>query len=154
MAITSFLFLILSFGTHLQEKEPPAKPNIVLIFADDLGWSDIGAYGSEVETPNLDWLATNGVRFTQMYNTSKCNPSRAALMTVLYAQQVGYEATYTQPLKNATTLGEVLKSAGYRTLWAGKHHGADHPLDRGFDRYYGLMEGCLQSLQSRAKTGK
>ncbi len=139
---------LISFGLLLgwinlsQEKEPPTQPNIVLILADDLGWSDIGAYGSEVKTPNLDWLAENGVRFTQMYNTSKCNPSRAALMTGLYAQQVGYEATYQQPLKNASTLGEVLKSAGYRTLWAGKHHGADHPMDRGFDRYYGLMEGA------------
>ncbi|MBC6366260.1 arylsulfatase [Algoriphagus sp. AK58] len=118
------------------------KPNIVLILADDLGWSDIGCYGSEVETPNLDWLAANGVRFTQMYNTSKCNPSRAALMTGLYAQQVGYEANYQQPLVNGITLGELLQSAGYRTLWSGKHHGFDHPMDRGFDRYFGLMEGA------------
>lgn len=142
MPFSLVTFLLSTLLFFPKEKDPPSKPNIVLIFADDLGWSDIGAYGSEVETPNLDWLAANGVRFTQMYNTSKCNPSRAALMTGLYAQQVGYEATYTQPLKNATTLGEVLKSAGYRTLWAGKHHGADHPMDRGFDRYYGLMEGA------------
>lgn len=110
--------------------------------ADDLGWSDIGSYGSEVETPNLDWLAENGIRFTQMYNTAKCNTSRAALITGLYAQQVGYEATYLQPLKNGITIGELLQSAGYRTLWAGKHHGFDHPMDRGFDRYFGLMEGA------------
>lgn len=141
----NFLFsfgLLLGWISLFQENEPPSRPNIVLILADDLGWSDIGAYGSEVKTPNLDWLAGNGVRFTQMYNTSKCNPSRAALMTGLYAQQVGYEANYKEPLKNAATIGEVLKSAGYRTLWAGKHHGADHPMDRGFDRYYGLMEGA------------
>lgn len=125
-----------------QETKKQDQPNIVLILADDLGWSDIGAYGSEVETPNLDWLAKNGVRFTQMYNTAKCNPSRAALLTGLYAQQVGYEATYLQPLKNGITVGELLQSAGYRTLWAGKHHGFDHPMDRGFDRYYGLMEGA------------
>jgi len=142
MAFSLFALFLYAFSFLSEEKDPPTKPNIVLILADDLGWSDIGAFGSEVETPNLDWLAANGVRFTQMYNTSKCNPSRAALMTGLYAQQVGYEATYQQPLKNATTLGEVLKSAGYRTLWAGKHHGADHPMDRGFDRYYGLMEGA------------
>jgi arylsulfatase len=142
MAFPLFALLFYAFSFSLQEKDPPIKPNIVLILADDLGWSDIGMYGSEVETPHLDWLAANGVRFTQMYNTSKCNPSRAALMTGLYAQQVGYEATYTQPLKNAATLGEVLKLAGYRTLWAGKHHGADHPMDRGFDRYFGLMEGA------------
>lgn len=128
------------FPRHQEEKVE--KPNIVLILADDLGWSDIGCYGSEVETPNLDWLAANGIRFTQMYNTSKCNPSRAALLTGLYAQQVGYEANYQQPLKNGITFGELLQSAGYRTLWAGKHHGADHPMDRGFDRYFGLMEGA------------
>jgi arylsulfatase len=123
-------------------KKTSDSPNIVLILTDDLGWSDIGAYGSEVKTPNLDWLAENGVRFTQMYNTAKCNPSRAALITGLYAQQVGYGATYQQPLQNGITFGELLQSAGYRTLWAGKHHGADHPMDRGFDRYFGLMEGA------------
>lgn len=77
-----------------------------------------------------------------MYNTSKCNPSRAALITGLYAQQVGYGATYLQPLENGITVAELLQSAGYRTLWAGKHHGYDHPMDRGFDRYYGLKEGA------------
>lgn len=132
------LWLFLPFLTQASQE----KPNIVLILADDLGWSDIGSYGSEVETPNLDWLAENGVRFTQMYNTSKCNPSRAALITGLYAQQVGYGATYLQPLENGITVGELLQSAGYRTLWAGKHHGYDHPMDRGFDRYYGLKEGA------------
>jgi arylsulfatase len=134
-------FLLLLFLPYSQQI-PDEKPNIVLILADDLGWSDIGSYGSEVETPNLDWLAENGVRFTQMYNTSKCNPSRAALITGLYAQQVGYGATYLQPLENGITVGELLQSAGYRTLWAGKHHGYDHPMDRGFDRYYGLKEGA------------
>ncbi|TDQ16653.1 arylsulfatase [Algoriphagus boseongensis] len=137
-----FLLFLLLAPLFPNPEKPDAKPNIVLILADDLGWSDIGCYGSEVETPNLDWLAENGVRFTQMYNTSKCNPSRAALMTGLYAQEVGYEATYNQPLKNGITLGELLQSAGYRTLWAGKHHGFDHPMDRGFDRYYGLKEGA------------
>lgn len=137
--ISIFLLWILP---NFPSQNSTEKPNIVLILADDLGWSDIGCYGSEVETPNLDWLAENGVRFTQMYNTAKCNPSRAALITGLYAQQVGYEATYLQPLKNGITFGELLQSAGYRTLWAGKHHGFDHPLDRGFDRYFGLMEGA------------
>lgn len=140
MLFPSLLFAFLSVFPPDSPKEE--KPNIVLILADDLGWSDIGCYGSEVETPNLDWLAENGIQFTQMYNTAKCNPSRAALMTGLYAQQVGYEATYQQPLINGITLGELLKSAGYRTMWAGKHHGFDHPMDRGFDRYYGLKEGA------------
>ncbi|RIW12544.1 arylsulfatase [Algoriphagus lacus] len=141
MAYSVFTALLWFFFSALKEK-PAEKPNIILILADDLGWSDIGCYGSEVETPNLDWLAENGIRFTQMYNTAKCNPSRAALLTGLYAQQVGYEATYLQPLKNGITFGELLQSAGYRTLWAGKHHGGDHPMDRGFDRYFGLMEGA------------
>ncbi|MFC5624756.1 arylsulfatase [Algoriphagus winogradskyi] len=134
--------LLLWLFIPLVGKAQQEKPNIVLILADDLGWSDIGCYGSEVETPNLDWLADRGIRFTQMYNTSKCNPSRAALITGLYAQQVGYGATYLQPLKNGITAGELLQSTGYRTLWAGKHHGYDHPMDRGFDRYYGLKEGA------------
>ena len=140
MLLSPLIWTFLSLLTFSFPQEE--KPNIVLILADDLGWSDIGCYGSEVETPNLDWLAENGVRFTQMYNTAKCNPSRAALMTGLYAQQVGYEATYQQPLINGITLGELLKSAGYRTLWSGKHHGFDHPMDRGFDRYFGLKEGA------------
>jgi arylsulfatase A-like enzyme len=65
------------------------RPNIILILADDMGWSDLGCYGSEIRTPNLDRLAQNGIRFTHMYNTSKCFPSRACLLTGLYAQQVG-----------------------------------------------------------------
>lgn len=140
MLFPSLLFAFLSLFFPDSSKEE--KPNIVLILADDLGWSDIGCYGSEIETPNLDWLAANGVRFTQMYNTSKCFPSRATLLTGLYAQQVGYEASYQQPLINGITLGELLKSVGYRTLWVGKHHGFDHPMDRGFDRYYGLKDGA------------
>ncbi|RAI89411.1 arylsulfatase [Algoriphagus yeomjeoni] len=145
--------LLLWLFIPLVGKAQQEKPNIVLILADDLGWSDIGSYGSEVETPNLDWLAENGVRFTQMYNTSKCNPSRAALITGLYAQQVGYESTYEQPLKNGITFGELLQSAGYRTLWAGKHHGYDHPMDRGFDRYFGLKEGASNHFNPGPRRG-
>lgn len=118
------------------------KPNIVLILADDLGWSDIGAYGSEIKTPNIDSLANHGMRFTHFRNTSKCFPSRASLLTGTYAQQSGYHVDYRQPLKNAVTLGEVLKTAGYRTLMSGKHHGLENPYNRGFDRYYGLKEGA------------
>jgi len=117
------------------------KPNILLILVDDMGWSDIGCYGGEVETPNLDRLAENGIRFTQMHNTSKCFPSRAILQTGIYAQQNGYHKSYKQPLRHCVTIGEVLQTAGYRTLWAGKHHGIETPVDRGYDRYYGLREG-------------
>lgn len=118
------------------------KPNILLILADDMGWSDIGSYGGEIATPNLDKLAAEGVRFTQMHNTSKCFPSRATLLTGIYAQQNGYDKSYKQPLRHCVTLGEVLHSAGYLTLWAGKHHGVETPVDRGFDHYYGLRAGA------------
>ncbi len=117
-------------------------PNIVLICADDLGWSDLGCYGSEIETPNIDRLAEQGIRFTQFYNTSKCFPSRACLLTGIYAQQSGYDRAFQQPLRNAITLGEVLQEAGYLTLWSGKHHGLENPVNRGFDRYYGLKDGA------------
>lgn len=117
-------------------------PNIILISADDMGWSDLGCYGSEISTPNIDQLAKQGIRFTQFHNTSKCFPSRACLLTGVYAQQNGYSRTYTEPLRNAVTLGEVLREAGYITLWSGKHHGVENPIYRGFDHYYGLKDGA------------
>ena len=117
-------------------------PNIILISADDLGWSDIGCYGSEVQTPNLDKLGEGGMRFTQFHNTSKSFPSRACLLTGVYAQQNNYHKTPQNPITNAVTLGEVLQTAGYRTLWSGKHHGLENPVFRGFDRYYGLKDGA------------
>lgn len=120
----------------------PELPNIVLICADDLGWSDLGCYGSEVSTPHIDRLAQQGIRFTQFHNTSKCFPSRACLLTGIYAQQSGYDRSFTQPLQHAVTLGEVLQEAGYLTLWSGKHHGLENPIRRGFDRYYGLKDGA------------
>ena len=137
--IILFIFSLFIF-TSCQEKQQ--KPNIILIAADDLGWSDIGCYGSEVQTPNLDKLGEGGMRFTQFHNTSKCFPSRACLLTGVYAQQNGYAKTYNDPITNAVTLGEVLRTAGYRTLWSGKHHGLENPVTRGFDRYYGLKDGA------------
>ncbi len=123
-------------------KEQPTRPNIVLILADDLGWSDIGCFGSEVQTPTLDRMAKNGLRFTQVYNTSKCFPSRACLLTGQYAQRTGYHRKFDQPMKGALTLGEVLKQAGYTTLWSGKHHSRENPVTRGFDHYSGLFDGA------------
>lgn len=119
----------------------PLRPNIVLIMADDLGFSDVGCYGSEVATPNLDRLARRGVRFTQFHNTAKCFPSRACLLTGVYAQQCGMDRTGGE-IRNAVTLGEVLRTAGYRTFMAGKHHGTENPFERGFDRYFGLRDGA------------
>jgi len=117
------------------------RPNIVIFLADDMGFSDLGCYGSEINTPNIDKLATEGIRFTQMHNTAKCFPTRACLLTGLYAQQCNMDIT-NDSLKNCITLGEILRNAGYRTLMVGKHHGLDNPYDRGFDRYFGLRDGC------------
>ena len=124
------------------EKGIQQKPNVILILADDMGWSDIGCYGSEVETPNLDKMAEEGIRFTQMYNTAKCFPSRASILTGLYAQQTGYHRSYKKPMNNSLTLGELFKLAGYTTMWSGKHHSTELPTTRGFDHYSGLFEGA------------
>ncbi len=134
--------IIVLFLTTLSCQQGRKKPNVILISADDLGWSDLGCYGSEVHTPNLDRLASMGMRFTNFHNTSKCFPSRACLLTGVYAQQNGYATTHENPISNAVTLGEVLRSVGYRTLWSGKHHGLENPVTRGFDHYYGLKDGA------------
>lgn len=137
LLITFTIVLALS-GCKTEEE----LPNIILISVDDMGWSDLGCYGSEIRTPNIDRLAAQGMRFTQFHNTSKCFPSRACLLTGVYAQQNGYDRSFNQPLKNAVTLGEVLREAGYITLWSGKHHGLENPITRGFDHYYGLKDGA------------
>jgi arylsulfatase len=136
------MFLLLSIGKLKAAEKKDPLPNILLICADDLGWSDIGCYGSEVKTPNLDRLAASGIRFRQFHNTSKCHPSRSTLLTGLYAQQNGYAVKFDRPLVNGITLGEYLKTAGYITLWSGKHHGSENPVSRGFDHYYGLKDGA------------
>jgi len=117
------------------------KPNVVFILVDDMGWSDLGCYGSEIQTPHIDRLAEEGLRFTQAYNTSKCFPSRACLLSGVYAQQCGMSKGY-GAIQGAVTLGEVLRTAGYRTLASGKHHGTENLYQRGFDHYYGLRDGC------------
>lgn len=114
-----------------QYRRGAAPPNIILVMADDLGFSDLGCYGSEIRTPNLDYLAQNGLRYTQFYNTSRCCPTRAALLTGLYNHQAGVgkmTEAENQPgyqghlAYNAVTLAEVLKSAGYQTAMTGKWH--------------------------------
>lgn len=133
-----------------------ASPNIVLIVADDMGWSDLGCYGSEIRTPSLDSLAEQGMLATRCYTTPRCSPSRASLMTGKYPQMVGMghldkdlgKAGYHGYLdKNAPTLPEILKKEkGYRTYMAGKWHlgtgKGKYPWDRGFDRYRGLLSGA------------
>ena len=135
------------------------RPNIVIILADDMGFSDIGCYGGEIRTPNVDALAKGGVRFTHFYNTARCCPTRASLLTGLYPHQtgVGHMVNNPKPFPgytgdlhpNCVTIAEVLKGAGYRTLMAGKWHVTpvteskhNWPLQRGFDRYYGIIHGA------------
>ena len=135
------------------------RPNIVLIMADDLGFSDIGCYGGEIRTPHLDSLAAGGIRFTQFYNCARCCPTRASLMTGLYPHQAGVGHMVDNPRPypgyagdlsaNAVTIAEVLKTAGYRTAMAGKWHVTpvtdsrrNWPRQRGFDRFYGTIHGA------------
>ena len=113
------------------------KPNVVLIMVDDMGFSDIGCYGGEIDTPNIDKLAHDGLRLTQFYNTAKCSPSRAALLSGSYHVEVKEKE-----LTNCMTIPEVLKTAGYRTLMTGKWHLQSDPVSRGFDRYFGHLSGA------------
>lgn len=112
------------------------RPNIVVILADDLGFSDLGCYGSEIETPRLDSLAEGGLRFSQFYNTAKCHSSRVSLLTGLYCDQAGSES-----LSRGATMAELLQSAGYLTAMAGKWHLSQEPTDFGFQRYWGHLSG-------------
>lgn len=138
-----------------------SQPNIIVILSDDMGYSDIGCYGGEIETPTLDRLAANGLRYTRFYNTSRCCPTRASLLSGLYAHQAGIgemtsdggQPGYRGDLsRNAVTIAEALKPVGYRTYMAGKWHVAKQigpdgdksnwPLQRGFDRFYGTIYGA------------
>ena len=146
--------------------DAPHRPNVVLIMADDMGYSDIGCYGGEIRTPNLDRLAEGGLRFTQFYNTGRCCPTRASLLTGLYPHQAGIGHMmadqgldgYRGDLNDrCATIAEVLGPAGYATYMAGKWHvtkqvghwsgdeklASRHnwPRQRGFDRFYGTIHG-------------
>ncbi len=127
------------FGFAPAEDETPDRPNIILILCDDMGYSDIGCFGGEISTPNIDYMAENGVRFTRFYNTAKSFPSRAALLTGLYAYQSRSGNGWHLPMENCVFIPELLKSKGYRTFWTGKWHLHDRPDKRGFDRNYGFL---------------
>lgn len=153
------------------DEAPDSRPNIVLIMADDMGFSDIGCYGGEVETPAINSLAETGLRFRQFYNTARCCPTRASLMTGLYPHQAGIGHMMTPYFQdgelipsyqgelsdNCVTIAEALKPAGYTTLMSGKWHvvpaeGAEPtrpavgkknwPRQRGFDRFFGTIHGA------------
>lgn len=137
-AASAWLFLIFVVASA---QSAPSRPNIILILCDDLGYSDIGCYGSEIATPNLDRLASEGLRFTQFYNCAVCVTTRAALTTGLYPRKA-----WGTLRPNMATLGEVLGDAGYSTGYTGKwrlgHAKAKRPIDRGWEEFYGLLSGC------------
>jgi arylsulfatase A-like enzyme len=152
------IFIGLVSGAHAAA---PPRPNIVLIMSDDMGFSDLGCYGGEIQTPNLNALAAGGVRFTQFYNMARCCPTRAALLTGLYPHQAGvghmtadqgHEGYRGELNKQCVTIAEVLHTAGYSNYMAGKWHvtrndsatsdNANWPLQRGFQKYYGTIRGA------------
>ncbi len=134
-------------------------PNVILVVADDMGYSDLGCYGGEINTPNLDALGRGGVRLAHFYNTARCSPSRASLLTGLHPHQTGlgiltnddrpsgYPGTLN---RRCRTLAEILADAGYRTCLSGKWHLASEmrqpndawPTRRGFQRFFGTLTGC------------
>jgi len=151
----------LSLPISTSASEAPPRPNLLVIMSDDMGWSDVGCYGGEIPTPHLDRLAEDGLRFTQFYNTARCCPTRASLLTGLYPHQAGighmmgddnlpgYRGNLNESCR---TIAEVLKPAGYRSYISGKWHVSGHikpegpkhnwPLQRGFDRFYGTIHGA------------
>jgi arylsulfatase len=148
-----------------QEQRPGnSKPNIVIILADDLGFSDIGYFGGEIATPNIDILASQGMSFTQFYNAGRCCPSRASLLTGLYPHQAGVGGMVSPGNRpgylgrlneNCATFANVLSQSGYQTFLSGKWHVTHYnytdpkptlhpetwPLQRGFDRFFGILAG-------------
>ena len=145
----------------------------MIVLVDDMGFSDIGCYGGEVQTPNLDGLAANGLRFKQFYNTGRCCPTRASLMTGLHPHQAGIghmtegpegpsplqDEPYQGYLNDkCVTIAQVLKKAGYHTLMTGKWHLGYHrkdcwPLQRGFDKYFGIISGASDYFHPTAPRG-
>ncbi len=138
------LVILLSFELCPWSFTAPAapRPNIILIMADDMGFSDIGCYGGEIRTPNIDRLAAEGLRFTQFYNNAKCTTTRACLLSGMYPRNSGNSIP-----RDIPTIAEAMRAAGYQTGMSGKWHlgnqAPQRPIDRGFDEYYGLMDGAV-----------
>ena len=169
-----FCFLIaigVAGCTNPQQESKTGKPNIIIIMADDLGYSDLGCYGGEIHTPNLDGMASKGIRFTQFYNAARCCPTRASLLTGKYPHQVGLVFNGRTMSRNAATIAEVLKANGYHTGMAGKWHLSEtraldnneeqlkwlahqkdssifaplesYPCNRGFEDHWGVIWGVV-----------
>lgn len=158
-------------GCSQQEKKTDERPNILLIMTDDMGYSDLGCYGGEIQTPNIDGLAESGIRFTQMHNCARCCPTRASLLTGLYPHRAGINGMGVNLNMNAATIAEVLKANGYHTGMTGKWHlsetkplddpveqlrwmahRVDHgpfsplenyPCNRGFEEHWGVIWGVV-----------
>ena len=151
-----------AFRASAATAQTNARPNIIVILVDDMGWSDIGSYGGEIPTPNLDALAARGVRFTQFYSTPRCSPTRASLLTGLYPHQAGMghldtvirdgsSGTTGRLNERSVTIAEVLRDAGYFTAMSGKWHlgqqNGSPPWQRGFDRVLSLRAGGMSLPQ-------
>jgi arylsulfatase len=160
----SILLLILVVGGYAAHAQKTIKkPNIIIILADDMGYSDIGYFGSDIQTPNINAMAQTGLVMTQFYNASRCCPSRASLLTGLYQHQTGVGDmvnTRTNPAyqgylnHNCVTIAEALKVGGYNTYMAGKWHVGtapeNWPVKRGFDHYFGLIDGASSYFKPTA----
>ena len=160
--ISISLIYVLALFDIVVAQQVAERPNIVLILVDDMGYSDLGCFGSEIQTPYLDSMAQGGVKMTNFYNASRCCPSRASLLTGVYPHQAGIgDMMNTRPYpayqgylnRETVTLAEVLGSAGYGTYMTGKWHvgqAEEHwPLQRGFDRFYGLIDGANSYFENR-----
>src|SRR4026209_1823970 len=142
-------FLALSASAAALRGQEKRRPNVLLIVADDLGYSDLGCFGGEIDTPNLNALASGGVRFSQFYSTARCCPSRASILTGQYSHRVGIghmvtnlgQPGYTGRLsENGATIAEVLRPSGYRTFMSGKWHvRTENPTRHGFEQFYGTL---------------
>lgn len=175
LAVATLITPACTSPEKVTEEQPETRPNIILIMSDDMGYSDIAPYGGEIETPNLSRLADQGVRFTQFYNTARCCPTRASLLTGCYPHQAGI-GHMTNPPENPTqhdydlpgyrgflnhstvTIAEALKEAGYSTMMTGKWHLGvtdqdQWPRQRGFDKYYGVIPGATNFFNPEPPRG-
>jgi arylsulfatase A-like enzyme len=137
------LSLLVGCQSAMAQAPARSRPNILIILADDVGYSDLGCQGGEIRTPHLDALAAGGVRFTHFYNSARCCPSRASLLTGVHPAQAGFQGMVGQLPPRVVTIPEVLQGAGYNTYMVGKWHlgEARKPTDRGFGEFYGMLGG-------------
>lgn len=161
----SVTFVVAQNKTNQKANKQQSRPNIILIMADDMGFSDVGCYGSEINTPNIDRLASEGVKLKQCYNNGICAPSRASLLTGQYPHKsgigffnrdLGLPAYQGYLNKASLTIAEILKNGGYNTYMSGKWHVGntkEHwPLQRGFDKFFGFIDGAESYFDSKPIT--